>query len=98
MAEEDEEEYGQGYYLQPCESGIRESKRYVESPVHTPDEEGTAAPRFDKGASEADWEDDTRCVFRVTFNKKGHSTVHISELLLPLSSGLSLVLIGLCGN
>ena len=29
----------QGYYLEPCDSGIRDSKRYVPSPVHSPSSE-----------------------------------------------------------
>ena len=29
----------QGYYLEPCDAGLRDSKRYVPSPVHSPTSE-----------------------------------------------------------
>ena len=37
--DDDEGTASQGYYLQPCDSGLRDSKRYVESPVHSPSSE-----------------------------------------------------------
>ena len=37
--DDDDGAASQGYYLQPCDSGLRDSKRYVESPVHSPSSE-----------------------------------------------------------
>ena len=37
--DDDEGAASQGYYLQPCDSGLRDSKRYVESPIHSPSSE-----------------------------------------------------------
>ncbi|RMX55563.1 hypothetical protein pdam_00001670 [Pocillopora damicornis] len=34
--DDDEGVESQGYYLQPCDSGLRDSKRYVESPISSP--------------------------------------------------------------
>ena len=37
LVEEELDSTSQGYYLQPCDdAGIRQSKRYVKSPVHSP--------------------------------------------------------------
>lgn len=37
--DDDDGAASQGYYLEPCDSGLRDSKRYVESPVHSPSSE-----------------------------------------------------------
>ena len=54
--EDEEGAASQGYYLEPCDSGLRNSKRYVESPVHSPsgeqpDVEGGAARYAYKSSS-----------------------------------------------
>lgn len=44
--DDDEGVESQGYYLQPCDSGLRNSKRYVESPICSPTSE--LPPNTDK--------------------------------------------------
>ena len=44
----------QGYYLEPCDSGLRDSKRYVESPVHSPSSEVPNAVGEGEGTRYAD--------------------------------------------
>ena len=49
---EEEVEPSQGYYLQPCDdAGIRESKRYVKSPVQSPSSDTNEPPNFNDGAN-----------------------------------------------
>jgi len=54
--DDDDGAASQGYYLQPCDSGLRDSKRYVESPVHSPSSEVPNAVGEGEGI---------RCAYRV---------------------------------
>jgi len=46
--EEEAKPTSQGYYLQPCDdAGIRESKRYVQSRVHSPTNDTDEPPQFE---------------------------------------------------
>ena len=49
---EEEAEPSQGYYMQPCDdAGIRESKRYVKSPVQSPSSDSKEPPNFKDAAN-----------------------------------------------
>ena len=50
--EEEAEPTSGGYYLQPADdAGIRESKRYVKSPVHSPTSDTNEPPQFGDAAN-----------------------------------------------
>ncbi|XP_068702886.1 fibroblast growth factor receptor 4-like isoform X1 [Montipora foliosa] len=49
---DEEAQPSQGYYLQPVdETGIRESKRYVKSPVQSPTSDPNESPKFEHAAN-----------------------------------------------
>lgn len=60
---EEEAQPSQGYYLQPVDDGgIRDSKRYVKSPVHSPTSDTSEPPNFGDAGSAHKGADRMGCV------------------------------------